>query len=209
MSKTRSIFAGGRLVCVLMITAWLVAPAAPSGAQTLAGSNVDYRINVSLRVDQAELQKWLPADWTVDPVKGGPLKGVNLYNPYKNSVQARISREYTMKGTNTEPGSGSESWEVQDKAGGMLQLRMEYRRAVPMRGDRKMKPRSAVQPSFFRIYHFDEGRDMVKSIPAGIDRVQNYQLRMTLSELRPLFDGTEEIVAIIVNPWQVRKFYLP
>ena len=48
-------------------------------AETLVGSNVDFRINVGLRVGQAELQRWLPAPWQISPVPKGPLKDANLF----------------------------------------------------------------------------------------------------------------------------------
>lgn len=80
-----------------------------------------------------------------------PHEDLNLYNPYKNSVQASIRREHTLKSTNLEPGTGSELWELRDSAGGMLQFRIEYQRAVPSRAKREIKPRSAVEPNFFRI----------------------------------------------------------
>ncbi len=67
----------------------------------------------------------------------------------------------------------------------------------PFRSGRKwkVKTRSPVNPEFFRIYHIDQGVDVVKSIPNGIDRVQHYQLRVTVSELGKLFDGTEQLVS--------------
>ena len=138
-----------------------------------------------------------------------PHEDIDLYNPYKNSVRATIRREQTLKSADLGPGTGSELWELWDSAGGMLQFRMEYQRAVPSRAKREAKPRSAVEPTFFRIYRWDQGSDLVKSVPAGIDRVRNYQLRVTVSELRKLFDGTEQLVGIVVVPWYVRQLYLP
>lgn len=91
----------------------------------------------------------------------------------------------------------------------MLQFRIEYQRAVPWRAKLEIKPRSAVEPTFFRIYRIDQGSDLIKSIPAGIDRVQSYQLHVTVSELRKLFDGTEKVVGIVVIPWYVRQLFLP
>ncbi len=138
-----------------------------------------------------------------------PHEDLDLNNHYKNSVRATIRREQTMKSVDLGPGTGSDLWELRDSAGGMLRFRMEYQRAVPSRAKREFKPRSAVEPTFFRIYRLDQGSDLVKSIPAGIDRVQNYQLSVTVSELRKLFDGTEQLVGIVVIPWYVRRVYLP
>ena len=34
--------------------------------------------------------------------------------------------------------------------------------------------------------------ELVKSIPAGIDRVKNFKFRVTIPELREMFDGSEQ-----------------
>jgi len=138
-----------------------------------------------------------------------PHEDINLYNPYKNSVRATIRREYTFKGADLEPGTVSDLWELRDSAGGMLKFRIKYQRAVPRRVKPEYKPHSSVEPTFFRIYRVDQGSDLIKSIPAGINRVQSYQLHVTVSELRKLFDGTEKIVGIVAIPWYVRKLFLP
>ena len=98
---------------------------------------------------------------------------------------------------------------VQDSAGGILEFRMDYQRAVPNRTKREFKSRGPGEPDFFRIYRDDYAVDTVKSIPAGIDRVQNYQLRVTMSELRKMLDGSEQLVGISVNPCRVRQVFLP
>jgi hypothetical protein len=138
-----------------------------------------------------------------------PHEDINLYNPYKNSVRATIRREYTVKGANLEPGTVSDLWELRDSAGGILEFRIEYQRAVPLRAKQELKPHSSVEPDFFRIYRVDQGMDLIKSIPAGIDRAQSYKLHVTVSELRKMFDGTEKIVGILAIRWYVRKLFLP
>jgi hypothetical protein len=138
-----------------------------------------------------------------------PHEDINLYNPYKNSVRASIRREHILKGSDFSAGTGSDLWEIHDKDGGILQFQIDYQRAIPSRANRELKPRSAVEPDFFRIYRIDEGTDLLKSVPAGIDRTQNYQLRVTVPELSKLFDGTERLVGIVVNPWYVRQLFLP
>jgi hypothetical protein len=233
-------------------------------AETLVQQNVDTRVVLAFRVEQAALQKWLPAPWQIDPVATGPSQGANLTvgfidqllnqdgegkpvaggttrivalsvpakhghtgetapfvlrafdaspqgvpGPYKIAVAATIRREATLYGADLEPGTGSEMWEMQESGGGRIELRVEYQRGVPSRAKPEAKPHSAVDPSFFRIYRIDQGIDVVKSLPAGIDRVRSYQFRVTVPELRPLFDGTEQLVSIAVLPWYVRQVSLP
>jgi len=128
---------------------------------------------------------------------------------YKNYVPATIRREQTHKGANLEAGVGIDFWEVQGTRGGIIELRLQYQRALPSRAKAEQKIYSAVEPSFFRIYRLDTATDMVKSIPAGIDRVQNYQLRVAVPELSKLFDGTEQLVGISVIPMYLRQVFLP
>ena len=134
---------------------------------------------------------------------------LNVPGPYKTFVQATLRREQTYKGANIEAGLVDDFWEVRDTRGGGIDLRVQYQRAIPSRAKSEMKPYSAVEPSFFRIYRADAATDIAKSIPAGIDRVQNYQLRVTVSELGKLFDGTEQLVGIVVSPVLLRQIFLP
>ncbi len=128
---------------------------------------------------------------------------------YKNAVKATVSREATIKGATSESGAGSEVWKVQDSAGGIMEFRMDYQRAVPKRIKKEFKVHSSVDPNIFFNFQDDYAVDVVKSIPAGIDRVQNYKFRVTMSELRKMFDGSEKLVGILVNPSRVRQKFLP
>jgi len=84
--------------------------------------------------------------------------------PYKNSIPvATVRAEQTLKGAGLEPATGSEVWEVRDAAGGTIELRLQYQRGVPSRIKAENKPRSAVEPNFFRIYRVDQGVDVVKA----------------------------------------------
>jgi hypothetical protein len=129
--------------------------------------------------------------------------------PYKGAVGATIRREASLRGADLERVTGTELWEMQESGGGVIELRLEYQRGVPSRTKPEARPHSLVDPTFFRIYRIDQGTDVVKSLPGGIDRVRNYQLRVTVPELRPLFDGTEQLVSIAVLPWYVRQVFLP
>ena len=87
--------------------------------------------------------------------------------------------------------------------------RHQYQLALPLRAKSEQKIYSAAEPSFFRIYRMETATDVLKSIPAGINRVQNYQLRVAVPELSKLFDGTEQLVGIAATPLFVRQIFLP
>jgi hypothetical protein len=129
--------------------------------------------------------------------------------PYKNSVQANVRREQTLKGVDLEPGTEEELWDIRDGAGGMIEFRLSCRRRIPARVKVEQNLYSAVDPNFFRTYRVDQGMDVVKNLSAGIDRVQSYQFRVTMADLRELFDGSEQLVGIAILPWYVRQVFLP
>ncbi len=126
---------------------------------------------------------------------------------YRNHVKATVSREATIKASAS--GTGSEVWKVQDSAGGIMEFRMDYQRAVPERKMHEFKVRSAVDPNILFSYKDDTASDVVKSIPTGIDRVNNYKFNVTMTELREMFDGSEKLVGILINPTRVRLRYRP
>jgi hypothetical protein len=101
--------------------------------------------------------------------------------------------EQTLKGSGVEPAAGTELWDIPSE-GGTIELRLQYQRGVAMRQKQETRPRSAVDPTILRIYRVDRGLDLVRSVPAKIDRVQAYSLRVTVPDLRPLFDGSEKLM---------------
>lgn len=133
----------------------------------------------------------------------------NVPGPYKASSQGTVKREQTNKGANIEPSVVDDFWEVRDTRGGSIELRVQYQMALPLRAKVEQKIYSAVEPSFFRIYRSETATDMLKSIPAGINRVQNYQLHVAMPELKNLFDGNEQLVGIVANPLFLRQIFLP
>ncbi len=120
-----------------------------------------------------------------------------------------MSREATIKGVTSEPGAGSEVWKVQDSTGGIMEFRMDYQRGVPTRTKREFKVRSSVEPDLIFNYQDDYASDLIKSISAGIDRVQNYKFRVTIPELRKMFDGSEQLIGILINPSRARQKFRP
>jgi len=129
--------------------------------------------------------------------------------PYDNSAPARISREASMRGADLDPGSGTELWKMRDNNGGEITFRVEFQRGIPTRGKSDVKPHSAVDPAFYRIYRYEEGIDIVKSVPANVNRVQGFYFSSTVGELAKLFDGNEQLVSVAIRPWYVREVFLP
>lgn len=143
-------------------------------------------------------------------VTGGFASAIsNVPGPYKTNVQATVKREQTYKGANIEGGVIDDFWEVRDTRGGIIELRIQYQRALPSRVKQDQKLYSAVEPTFYRIYRQEMASDLVKSIPAGVDRVQSYRFRVAMPELKNLFDGSEQLVGVVALPLYLRQIFLP
>jgi hypothetical protein len=62
----------------VVILAGILSLTQPVCAETLVESTADTRLTVAMRVDQAELQKLVPAPWQVSPIPAGPLQEANF-----------------------------------------------------------------------------------------------------------------------------------
>ncbi len=125
---------------------------------------------------------------------------------YRNSLLADITREQAVTATGVDAAC-SERFAVRCPDGGKVELRLRYRRGIPSRVAWPTTMRSAADPSIVRGYRSEALVDVVKSLPAGIDRVEDYALRVTVPEFGDLFDGSERLVSIAAVPWFVRQEY--
>ncbi len=127
---------------------------------------------------------------------------------YKNSLAATVRREHAVAGTDLQTVC-TERFDFAVAGGGAVELRLQYHRGIPSRVAWPTNLRSTADPAILRVYRSEALIDVVKSVPAGIDRVQHYQLRVTVPELHDLFDGTERLVSITAVPWFVRQEFGP
>ena len=129
--------------------------------------------------------------------------------PYKNFSLAHIACLSTSSAVDFAPGTGTASWEVKNNGENILSLKIEYQKALPFRKEIKRKVYSSAEPSFFRIYHIDSATDMIKSVPAGFDRLKKYQFQLNVPAMKDVFDGNEKLVGLSAIPLYVRKVFLP
>ena len=143
-------------------------------------------------------------------VTGGIASAISsVPGAYKTHEQGTVKREQTYKGANIEGGVIDDFWEVRDTQGGIIELRIQYERALPLRTKQDQKVYSAVEPTFYRIYRQEMAMDLVKSIPAGVDRVKNYRFNVAMPKLKNLFDGSEQLVGVVAYPMFLRQIFLP
>ncbi len=130
-------------------------------------------------------------------------------NPYKNSISAEISRTSKLSSEGNAAASGSEEWSVTTSDGATLSFRMKYIGKTPSYAEREVFIYSNVEPDFYRIYRQKHLTDLVKSVPAKVDRSTEHAFSTTIPELDSMFDGNEDLIGILNVPFYWRQTYLP
>jgi hypothetical protein len=67
---------------------------------------------------------------------------------------------------------------------------------------------AAKDPGVVRWYQEDQVFDVVRSEPAGVDRVSEFDLDVQ-GELADVFDGTQRVVAVFIQRPYMRQVYVP
>lgn len=133
-----------------------------------------------------------------------------LVDPYGNSVAADINRVagYTDAGDNVR--TQSENWIVQPEGGGELSLDLDYTVGGFMWSTGgESRPYSAANPDFFRIYRYDQLAGLAMNVAMGRELNGTVSFSSSDPALAKLFDGSEDLVAIVSIPVYVREIYLP
>ena len=102
-----------------------------------------------------------------------------------------------------------ETWDIRGDEGNTLQIELQFTHGVLARGMAEAKLHSAVKPDFYRIYKFEQAADVVRSTATGIDRVSKFSFKTSGPKLAPLFDGSQQLIAITSVPFYSRTIYLP
>ncbi len=123
---------------------------------------------------------------------------------FRNSVRASVWRARSEAGTGLRAVC-TERFVLRPDGGGSVDLSLRYEPAVPIRQSWPTIMRSAADSSVVRHYRSEALVDVVRSLPAGIDRVEEYDLHITVSELGDVFDGSERLVSLAVVPWFIRQ----
>lgn len=143
---------------------------------------------------------------TAHPTGENPFgwKGVAAGNI---TVHANIVRSQTVEASNLEAMVSDRIEAHLDQ--GVVALGLRYRREVPKRVASEGRVRFTTESEQVRVYHADELVDVVKSVPAAIDRLESFSFRVTLPELADIFDGSEQVVNVTVQPWFLRRVHAP
>ncbi len=128
---------------------------------------------------------------------------------YDNGLPAAIARSFSLDGPADMPRTHAESWAVLPEAGGEIHLDLRYQAGAPGWSSAMATPYSGVNPAFHRIYRYDQLADLAMSKAAGRALNGEIGFAATVPELAPMFDGTEDLVGVLVLPVYVREVSLP
>jgi hypothetical protein len=148
--------------------------------------------------------------------KGSEGRGTMLFliytsgesgGPYGVSVKADAKMEREVEIDPAGKAAVEESWQFQAPDGNSIQLEIQYARGPLKSGKAESLLYSAVKPSFYRIYRYEQLEDAVRD--AGSDRVQKIVFKASGPKLSPLFDGSEQLIGVTSVPSYTRQTYLP
>lgn len=150
---------------------------------------------------------------TVSVILGGfasnPANVPGFFQAYR---AAAVRMEHTIKARAADAEEVTDVWEVQEATGpGGLELRLRSLRqpGAQTRESGEAQLLSARDPTLWQRHKFDAVAEVIKSVPEGTDRVQEYRFRLTGPEYRELFDGSEQLIGISVAPWHLRQVFGP
>ena len=101
-----------------------------------------------------------------------------------------------------------ESWAFDADGGERVSLRLRFRRGPVSLQQVESRVHSQVRTGFWRIYRVEQAVDVVH--PAGEPgRLTEFSFKAQTTKLAALFDGTEQMAAIVSVPVYARRIYLP
>jgi hypothetical protein len=141
-------------------------------------------------------------------VTGGFTAEAGTPGPYGVFAPAKVTVDRRSRRDGDGTAIIDESWEMNATDGSALEFRVRFQRGAPDREKVAWQYYSAAKPDFHRTYRIDHGVDVVRSLPAGVDRVSTFVFKATGPKLAPLFDGSERLISITSIPFYSRSIYL-
>jgi hypothetical protein len=145
----------------------------------------------------------------LDGFASNPANVAGFFQAYR---AATVRMEHTIKAHTADVEEVTDVWEVQEATGpGVLELRLQSRQRLSAQSLERGEAQalSARDPTLWQRHKFEAVAEVIKSVPEGTDRVQEYRFRLTVPEYRELFDGSEQLIGISVALWHWRQVFGP
>src|SRR6266436_6378971 len=215
----------GRMIALSAGGALLLAGAVQSaGADTLVENSAEFRFQLDFHVNDAALQKLLPAGWETVIATQGPAKDANLRlifidrvdvtnpdnTPKTTDQLVYIAIPVKQTGTNNA-GQMIINGLVSDAKGERLETHVTYERGAARRNPTaEVKFFNPSNPSAYQIFKVDSGLDIMKNASVPVkDRVKEFTYKATGGNIGALFDGTEKVLSWDSFHWYNRGIFTP
>ena len=102
---------------------------------------------------------------------------------------------------------GDETWLFASDDGNSLTVELEYELETTARSKVEAKIYAKAKPELFHIYRVEQVSAVVRN--AELNRASKFSLKGAGPQLSWLFDGTEQLVSVVVVPFYSRQIFLP
>ncbi len=148
------------------------------------------------------------SDATVPMVAAGLFTSNYAPGAYGVFLPARITVDRKTRIDLDGKTTVEESWELRADGGHSVDILVHYVAGLPANSKVEQRVFSAAKPEFFRIYRFEQAAEVVRSVPAGVDRVSRVSFKATGDKLGALFDGSQQLISVTATPWYSRQVSL-
>ncbi|WP_300517965.1 hypothetical protein [Aliiroseovarius sp.] len=132
-----------------------------------------------------------------------------IQDPYGNSAAGVVDHAVATE-TAGDASQRRERWAVRPDGGGGFNLELRHvQGALGWSEAGESRPYSSVTPDFFRIYRYDQLAELVMNAKLGRELNGEVSWQMNIAELADVFDGSEELTAIVSIPVYIREISLP
>jgi hypothetical protein len=130
---------------------------------------------------------------------------------YKDAELANVTRSQTFTKERQGETHVRETFDAVAE-GGEIHLSLAYEQGGMVMWVTADEPNlplyAAKDPSVVRVYQEDQVINVVRSVPMNVDRVSEISLNFR-GELEDVFDGTERVVAVVIQQPYMREVYVP
>ncbi len=133
-----------------------------------------------------------------------------VVNPMGNSVEALITRDGQKTVAADNSVERTEIWSVKPDGGGSIDFSLSYDSAgLSWTEDGKSRPYSSAMPEYSHIYQYDQAAELVMNTKTGYKLSNEWEFSLSVPEFADLFNGSEELIAILNIPVYVRDVFEP
>jgi hypothetical protein len=130
---------------------------------------------------------------------------------YKDAELANVTRSQTFTKERQGETHVRETFDAVAE-GGEIHLSLAYKQGGMVMWVTADEPNlplyAAKDPSVMRVYQEDQVINVVRSVPMNVDRVSEISLNVR-GELEDVFDGTERVIAVVIQQPYMREVYVP